>query len=127
MPDNVIRDLQAFTPVGLDRDAVLFAAGRTTARRWGGWKWVAVSLAMTNAFSLGVLLWPKPVPPPPQVMNVEPPTVIEPPEPYRPDPSSYIALRQGWNAPHRPTVAGEPPAMPPTPLTPRSLSDPRVH
>lgn len=126
MPEDVTRDLKAFTPVVPDRDALLFAAGKAAARRWAGWKWLTLALAATNAATLGVLFWPKPASPPSRP-TAEPFPVVEPSEPYRPDPSSYIALRHGWDAPHRTSVAGESPAVPAAPLTPRSLSDPRFN
>lgn len=118
MPEDVTRDLKAFTPVGLDRDAVLFAAGKAAGRRWGGWKWLAAGLLVSNAITLGVLVWPKPAVEPPPV--VAPPASVEPPDPVRPEPYSYIALRQGWDAP--PAADAGPPAMQ-VPLTPRAIHD----
>ncbi len=59
MPEDVTRDLKAFTPVGLDRDAVLYAAGKAAARRWAVWKWLALGLFVSNAVSLSVLFWPQ--------------------------------------------------------------------
>src|SRR5262249_33679025 len=56
--------LSRFTPqgAGLDRDGLLFAAGRASARpnRW----WVALTalLALSQTLTL-VCLWPRPVPP----------------------------------------------------------------
>jgi len=126
MSEDVTRDLKAFTPVVPDRDALLFAAGKAAARRWAGWKWVAATLLTSNAVTLGVLLWPTPAVPSSQPV-VEPSPVVESSEPYHPDPSSYIALQQGWDAPPRPAVAGGTPALPATPITPRSLSDPRFN
>jgi hypothetical protein len=123
MPEDVTRDLKAFTPVGLDRDAVLFAAGKAAARRWAGWKWLTAGLLASNAVTLGVLFWPKPAVTPSRAV-VEPPPVVEPPESVRPEPYSYIALRQGWDTP---PAADPGPASPPSaPLTPRAIHDLRI-
>ncbi len=124
MPEDVTHDLKAFTPVGLDRDAVLFAAGKTAARRWAGWKWLAAGLLVSNAVTLGVLFWPKPVPPTPPVVAVDPPPVEVPPSPP-PEPYSYIALRNG-DVPPAARDAGGTPALPSAPLTPRAIHDLRI-
>lgn len=125
MPEDVTRDLKAFTPVVPDRDALLFAAGKAAARRWSGWKWLTLALTVTNAVTLGVLLWPRTAASVAPVVNPELP-LTEPPPSLVPEPYSYIALRQGWDTPPKPTDSG--PASPPAaPLTPRSLSDPRFN
>ena len=56
--------LSQFTPDAgrLDRDALLFAAGRRSARSGRVWMAVAGLLAASQMLSL-VLLWPRPVPP----------------------------------------------------------------
>jgi hypothetical protein len=53
--------LSRFTPDagGLDRDALLFAAGRNSARPNRGWMTLAALLAGTQALPL-LLLWPQP-------------------------------------------------------------------
>lgn len=112
-------ELKGFTPVAPDRDAILFAAGQATARRWAGWKWLTFGLVLSNAVTLGVMFWPKtaaPVPPPVVVPDPLPADVLPsfPLEPY-----SYIALRQGWERP--PVGAGETPSLPVEPLTPRAI------
>ena len=125
MPEDVTRDLTAFTPVVPDRDAILFAAGQAAARRWAGWKWLTVGLLATNAVTLGVLFWPRPaVNPPSPVETAEPPPADVPPSPP-PEPYSYLALWQGRDIPS--AEAGGTTALPTQPLTPRSLSDPRFH
>jgi hypothetical protein len=121
MPEDVTRDLSAFTPAGLDRDAVLFAAGRAAARRWGGWKWLATGLAVTNAVTLGVLLWPKPAVEAPPAVEVPVPAVVEP-VPTRPEPSSYLALT--WELDQSPTGDPGSPA-PASQLTPRAINNPK--
>jgi hypothetical protein len=127
MPEDVTRDLSAFTPAGLDRDAVLFAAGKAAARRPAVWKWLAVGLAVSNAVTLGVLLWPTPpveVPVPVEVPPAveAPPAVVEP-VPTRPEPSSYLALT--WGLDQSP-VADPGTPSPARSLTPRDINDPRI-
>lgn len=125
MPEDVTRDLKAFTPVVPDRDALLFAAGKAAGRRWSGWKWLTLALTVTNAVTLGVLLWPRTIP---SFVPVEFPESqpVESSPSLAPEPYSYIALRQGWDTPPKPADSG--PASPPAaPLTPRSLSDPRFN
>jgi hypothetical protein len=62
-PEPFLERLIGFTPDagGLDRDALLFAAGRRSASARGrrGWMALAALLAGTQALSL-VLLWPHP-------------------------------------------------------------------
>ena len=64
MSEPFLERLSRFTPDagGLDRDALLFAAGRGSARPNRGWMTLAALLASTQALSL-VLLWPHPTPP----------------------------------------------------------------
>jgi hypothetical protein len=64
MSEPFLERLSRFTPDagGLDRDALLFAAGRGSARPNRSWKTLATLLAGTQVLSL-VLLWPKPIPP----------------------------------------------------------------
>jgi hypothetical protein len=64
MSEPFLDRLSRFTPNagGLDRDALLFAAGRGSARPNRGWITLAVLLANTQIVSL-VLIWPRPTPP----------------------------------------------------------------
>ena len=64
MSEPILERLSRFTPDagGLDRDALLFAAGRGSARPNRGWMTLASLLAGTQALSL-VLLWPHSSPP----------------------------------------------------------------
>jgi hypothetical protein len=58
-------------PAGLDRDALLFRAGRASARR--GWAWpAATALATATAASLALVLALRP----PEVQTVERPVVV---------------------------------------------------
>jgi hypothetical protein len=64
MAEAFLEHLSRFTPDagGLDRDALMFAAGRSSARPNRGWVTVASLLAGTQALSL-LFLWPRPSPP----------------------------------------------------------------
>lgn len=118
-------ELKGFTPVAPNRDSILFAAGKAAARRWAGWKWLTLGLLVSNAVTLGVLFWPNAVAPvPPSVVPVDPPPVEVVPSPP-PEPYSYIAMRRAGEGP---TPSDSGPVSPSsTPLTPRSLSDPRFN
>jgi hypothetical protein len=63
MSEPFLERLSRFTPDAgrLDRDALLFAAGRGSVRPNRGWITLATLLASTQALSL-VLLWPRPTP-----------------------------------------------------------------
>lgn len=63
MSEDVTVQLSRFTPTGLDRDAVLYAAGNAAGRQ-AVWKWLAAALAVSNAATLAVFLWPRPPAPP---------------------------------------------------------------
>jgi hypothetical protein len=64
MSELYLERLSRFTPdaTGLDRDMVLFAAGRASVRPNRGWIVAASSLAVCQVLTLA-LLWPKPMPP----------------------------------------------------------------
>jgi hypothetical protein len=59
MSEPFLERLSRFTPDagGLNRDELIFAAGRRSARPNRGWKTLATLLAATQALSV-VLLWP---------------------------------------------------------------------
>src|SRR5579885_1926789 len=89
-PDPMTDRLSRFTPnaPGLDRDAILFAAGRRAGRGALVWKAAAALLAVSQAITL-VALWPahpavvNPVSPPPPASAPAP----EPPAPPASPPS----------------------------------------
>jgi hypothetical protein len=64
MSEPILERLSRFTPDagGLERDALLFAAGRASVRPNRGWMTLASLLAGTQALSLA-LLWPHSSPP----------------------------------------------------------------
>lgn len=99
--------LSRFTPnaTGLDRDAILFAAGRRAARGSWAWKAAAGLLALSQAVTL-VVLWPTEPPAGPPVAG-PPPTAEAPAVPVVPPPASPPA--DLWTAGSRPDVLREPP------------------
>src|SRR5260370_244631 len=64
MPESFLERLSRFTPdgSGLDRDALLFAAGRASVRPHRGWIVAAGALAACQVLTLA-LLWPRHAPP----------------------------------------------------------------
>jgi hypothetical protein len=91
--------LSRFTPDAgtLDRDGLLYAAGRASARPNRGWIALAAVLAVTEVLTL-VLLWPSPTPPvaqlpPPAVQPAAPPAPPEPPTSDSPDSPGVWSVR----------------------------------
>jgi len=94
--DQVINRLSRFTPSpGLDREALLFEAGRASARPSGRWIALAGTLAASQLLILGFFLWPQPVPPGSGPGPV-PPFVVEAvaAAPLPPSPSQLWNLRE---------------------------------
>ena len=105
MPEPFLKRLTSFTPDagGLNRDALLFAAGRSSVRSNRGWKTLAGLLAGTQALSL-VLLWPRPTPTAdgfvePVVAVPEPAATLEP---LRSDSWANAGL---WSTRHMPLAS----------------------
>jgi hypothetical protein len=98
MSEPFLERLSGFTPDAgrLDRDALLFAAGRTSARPNRGWMTLATLLASTQALSL-VLLWPHPTPPAAS-FAVPVASVPEPPPTFDPRTSEAWANPGLWSA-----------------------------
>ncbi len=88
-PDPVFDKLAQFSPSGggLDRDAILFAAGRAAARSRRVWPALTAILAFTQAITLALLLMPSsPDATPIQNRHKQPPApVIEPSPDSAPD------------------------------------------
>jgi hypothetical protein len=96
--DPLIRQLSKFTPNGggLDRDDLLFAAGKASAKPSRRWQALASMLAMSQTLTLVLLLWPANVPLAPETgqptfVAVEPPM---PPETKNDDLRKYWQLRE---------------------------------
>ena len=130
MSKDVTTRLNRFTPTGLDRDAVLFASGKAAGRR-SVWRWLTAALAVSNAVTLTVFLWPR-TPPvtvfsQPNGVELSPTPVGSPLESTHPAPFSYTAMMQSFDWSEKPIVAedGEPHRS--VPLTPRSHRDPRFN
>ena len=64
MADDVIEALAKLKPAAVNRDAILFAAGRATAKRSPIWKWLSFGLIATNLLLLRVWLTPEKLPGP---------------------------------------------------------------
>jgi hypothetical protein len=100
MSDSFTQKLSRFTPdaSGLDRAALLFAAGRASARPNRPWIALAGTLAAAQVLTL-VLLWPRTLPPSgtPELVDTAPPVKAEPVAPEvkeTPSPYSIWALQQ---------------------------------
>ena len=96
----MIEKLTRFTPVTtLNRDELLFAAGRASARSPRIWKWLVGGLALSQSVTLAAGCWLTPVASSPFVptMAVEATPLLIPETPQAPasltpDPSSYLEL-----------------------------------
>ena len=119
MSESLAERLSRFTPDGggLDRDALLFAAGRASAQPRRCWPALTGVLAASQLLTL-LLLWPRTPPAAPFVAH-SPAVAAESPAPSMPpDPSSWQALRGRISTleGELPTPAGEDsfvPAEPP--------------
>ena len=123
MSEPLAERLSRFTPdaAGLDRDALLFAAGRASVRPSRFWGALAGVLAASQLLTL-VCLWPRTPSSPPEV----PVIALEPfrrgptPAPAtEPDPSELRALRQRMldtDLDYTPPPSDEPMTPPEPPL-----------
>jgi hypothetical protein len=92
MSEDVIGKLESFTPSAMDRDAILFAAGRASVRPMRFWKWATAALFVSQLVTLVAWLAPRSEPPP--TVPAIRPVPIEEPLPPTADPYSLLALRQ---------------------------------
>ncbi len=131
MTNDVPDRLARFTPAAgrLDRDEILFQAGRASAPTPRVWKLAVAGLIVSNLVALA----PRPAPPSPVPVAdaprsepVELPAAAPPESPgVVPHPSSYLALSRRWDGadpPPAPVPAG-PAAPTPKPLTAGSRGD----
>lgn len=91
MPEDLTNTLKQFTPTLPDRDALLFAAGRASARPAPIWKVLCGLLAITQIVMVAFWL----VRPSPTVNVLTRPadnSGDDSSTPFTPDPYSYIAL-----------------------------------
>src|SRR5215813_7495811 len=117
--ERLAERLSRFTPdgSGLDRDGLLFAAGRASARPNRRWVALAGSLAACQLLTLA-LLWPRPAPPVvAPVADVAAPRPIEPPPPSLGPrgawPLREQAIASEGNLPSSPSVEPLVPSEPP--------------
>lgn len=108
--EDVIGKLGRFSPAAVDRDALLFAAGRASVRPAGGWKWATAALLVTQLVTLGLWLGPRSEPPAPGP-EVKPMLPDDPPAPA-PDPYSLIALTRNDEPPPAPDYTPNPTRAP---------------
>ena len=89
MPGPVEESLSRFTPSlgGIDRDAILFAAGRASARPDRKWPTLAALLALSQILTVWLLLSPGPLPPSPTPLPV--PIIPS-------DPETTIPIVRDW-------------------------------
>ena len=83
-----IATLRSFTPLGPDRDAVLFAAGRASVPNPRLWKLAATVLVIGQLATVTLLL-----------SRQDPPALTAPTEPHIPSPGQTIPLVSGEGPP----------------------------
>jgi hypothetical protein len=106
IPDPLTK-LATFTAPAPNRDELLFAAGKASARVGRWWKLATGLLAVAQAVTLAAWLWPTgettptPILPTPTPVVPVPPATPEPypEEPTPLDPHSYLALMHRDDAP----------------------------
>ena len=94
MPEDVIETLTAFTPAKVNRDEMLFAAGKASARTPRIWKIAVVALLLSQSLTLlGWLTWPRTITVDvPVVTPIETPRELSHPTESEPQKGSYIEL-----------------------------------
>ena len=100
LTDPTARALARFTPTTrLDRDEMMFRAGRTSARAGRLWKGAAALLLTTNAATLAVWLST----PPRQVVVIETRPTSIPADPVEPPPTGVEPQSASWTVTARRT------------------------
>jgi hypothetical protein len=120
MSEPLAERLSRFTPdaTGLDRDALLFAAGRASVRPSRRWQTLAGVLAVSQLLTL-VCLWPH-IPPkqPPHSSIVQSHDSVIPADEFVPESFNEGALRAGtlpMDLDHRPEPIGDEKLVPTSP------------
>jgi hypothetical protein len=113
MSEELTERLSRFTPDGgaLDRDAVLFAAGRASAHPNCRWLALAGTLAASQLLTL-VLLWPRPAAPDVAPVAKSAPPAVAPAPPQEPAPQPPDGTLASWG------LTDLPPLRPVTDLRP---------
>ncbi len=98
MSEPIVERLSRFTPDagGLDRDSLLYAAGRASARPNRAWITLAAALGITQTLTLA-LLWPAPAPP----ASYQPPAPVYQPSPPEPPTAGESESPGVWSARHK--------------------------
>ncbi len=117
MSEPLADRLKRFTPEGaaLDRDTLLFNAGRASVRPGRGWRLAALCLALSQVVTLA-LLWPRPASPvisPPIPSSQQPAAPASPPTAI--EPLEWLALSRRASASEETDL---PPATSTGPLVP---------
>lgn len=123
MSEPLAERLSRFTPdaAGLDRDALLFTAGRASVRPNRRWQALAAALAASQLLTL-VCLWPRTPPSPTEIPFIASEPFRDHPAPVAvsdSDPSELRALRQQMmetDLDYTPPTSDEPMAPPEPPL-----------
>jgi hypothetical protein len=99
MSEPIIQRLSQFTPDGssLDRDALLFAAGRASVRPKRAWMAAAGVLAACQILTLA-LLWPPAAPPTGTIADALPGSAPVEKLSLPPDASGLVILNRRWLA-----------------------------
>ncbi|MFO0848724.1 MAG: hypothetical protein U0871_09240 [Gemmataceae bacterium] len=103
MPEDVIRKLAGFTPAppAVDRDELLFQAGRASAPSPRWWRRATAALLVTQAVTLGAWLAGPSRTPTAVPTDIAPaPAPAMAPEPAAP--TSYLVLSHNWETVRRP-------------------------
>jgi len=118
MSEELTERLSRFTPAGgaLDRDAVVFAAGRASARPSRRWVALAGGLAASQLLTLA-LLWPRPAAPGGVPVAKSPPAVAPAP-PAEPAPQPPAGSLAEWTLGQHAAEADLPPLRPVADLRP---------
>ena len=97
MSEELTERLSRFTPDrgGLDRDSMLFAAGRASARPNRRWIALAGMLAASQLLTL-VLFWPRPTPPGTVPVAKSTPSTVTPVAPIDPAPRPSDESTASW-------------------------------
>ena len=120
--DPMLDKLIRFTPAagGLDRDELLFRAGRASAPSPRWWKRATAALLVAQAVTLGLWLGVSDRPQTAVPPTVGPAPAVAPGLPEPAAPSSYLVLSRDWDGDRRPSVPDggvEPRRSPDDPLT----------
>jgi hypothetical protein len=92
MSEDVTEKLGRFSPKAVDRDAMLFEAGRASAKPSRFWKVATFGLLLSQSLTLGLWLWPRSSPTLPTTPPKVSPTILDDTPPPPPDPYSILAL-----------------------------------